>query len=1214
MDRDRNNAPGAAARPGNRPSSQLLVKHEGRKPLFTSTTTNTTARSVSGSTKDDASATKSRGGLFNRRTNSDSQAASTTPATRRGSNSSVGSSGSTRIPRPSSTAPSFLHRRQMSLAEAYKLAEEEEKAELEQPGNGSPSPAPRPWRNRQASDEVKMRKLMSEDHLDSKKGGQLARRPSTAVSTATDQDSGRGRNGESPGKFESNATVDTRQSTGRIGGPGATSRERSTDWRSRTRVSSGLFSSRGTTPKDGHDGGTLPSLVPGIEDMPLPSIEPPAQSHQAIMSPEKSFAWQVDQDFTAGDLTVSDSPRIRFGYQPAAARTTSNDRIEAIARTRSPLKSTFTSRNTKLDEIRALETDVGASGQAATPRTRQRNSKLDEIRAREQEVESRIPLPDRNQPRPKNTKLDEIRQREVDGIPKRALAAVRLEEIREQNLLSRSLSRSLSPEVEMRPQSSREPVVEAAINIELEPNPPLRPKSAFEIGGERIPDTPVTIFKTRRGSGSVDKEEKKGDEAGKPAASTTPNEEAKTSDHRDLLRRLARATSASPAPEPEVQKPPPPPPVENTEKGDQPERLDRPERLEKIEKIEKPERPERPERAASERTRWRSRNGRLNAESGGKTGSSEAKDTEVSRPTVEFAGLRRVRSTESTKSKRYSMHSEDPVDRIDSEMKLFAPAENHSERGSVRAPSPKSDDDRDEDDEKEGYPDEPEATPRPRKHDVLSMPTPKVTGAYVETPATVKVEDKFTIAEQPILQEKKQPSIEPATTLRERKPAIAEPTNILRERKPHIIQAVETLRERKLPSTEVVVTQRERRRASARRTRLSDTASDPGSEDKDVAVTTSAAVRKPRARSLPRRRPLLRNTAKPHTVKDDLLELQRVHNIDDSTLEDLEGILFGRKRNNSVPKPEDLLKDLSESETADQKDPDLRTDSETDQAHTVTSELRRRFNEKDHSDGELAAYDRMSKSLRTGLMGIRTAKQGIERLEDRVSHSHSHMETKPIIETMENDLHTHKHHDHAVYAAVAHVDTPYAWSYIYIPVPRLYRSTPRFRFTLLGLLVLLFSIWFTAESTMCALYCRPTTCSSEPCIWSFDDPSFGNAIPVKLDQWATGGRGRFAYNAFVEQAQDRVADVLDDLLDRDITHPDYTEGMSFTQRRQHWRRLQAKGLLRGRPEPSAEDRAKWEAWERVMKADERAAEAREMGYVIEDGDAEASIGGDVRID
>ncbi len=73
-------------------------------------------------------------------------------------------------------------------------------------------------------------------------------------------------------------------------------------------------------------------------------------------------------------------------------------------------------------------------------------------------------------------------------------------------------------------------------------------------------------------------------------------------------------------------------------------------------------------------------------------------------------------------------------------MKLFAPREDFSEKGSLRAPSP-------EPTEEGGKQEVADDTPKPLKPDPLSQPTPRVIGAYVDTPVTVKVEtpDNFDV-------------------------------------------------------------------------------------------------------------------------------------------------------------------------------------------------------------------------------------------------------------------------------------------------------------------------------------------------------------------------------------------------------------------------------------------------------------------------------------
>ncbi|KND89416.1 hypothetical protein TOPH_05806 [Tolypocladium ophioglossoides CBS 100239] len=1039
----------AAARTnGPRSSNQLLVKQEGRKPLFANNngprdrSSGRAQESPRPKTARLGAAGAAAGGRAEaslglvRRTKSESQTLQTDRQDSSGngdSNASLSSPGGTRIPRPSSSA--FHKRRPISLSEAFRLAEEEElEARRAQAMDGSPSPAPRPWRARGGQDETKLRQMLGEDHLDTKV---------------------RNTNGAS----------------------------------------------------------AIPDLVPGIQDVPLPSTEtedrglgPSPRRNAENKSPEKSFAWQVDEDFTARDLQVSDSPRIKVGSnRPFANRPSlvaGNDRVSI----RSPARlAQPASRSTKLDE---REHKMSSEVLSERSRARQRNTKLDEIRAREKAAEQQIGVPARNPARPKNTKLDEIRQREAEGLSKRAYAASRLEEIREQN----SMSRSLSPD-EVRPHPNREPQRATLVGADRKTEVPIRPKSAFEAGGERIPDTPITVFKSYRNT-----------EGGPGAAASdgSVNDLGSTAadpgkrDSYDLLRRLARATSSSPAPEAGSKQQPAPP--RNEDKGDK--------------QMTKPVTSERPSENGSRTAR----------------GTRNARDNSNPKPTVGFAGLQREDSGDSAKSKRSSMQSEmDPTDRIEAEMKLFALHDNHSERGSVRAPSPQPDSDEDDDEPAE-------ATPRPQKHDPLSMPTPRVTGAYVETPATVKAGKRGDSQE-------------------ESKPAQDE--------------------EAKVPAPAMF---RAKRTRFAWRSRDNDTASDPGASDEkdgDALTTAAATRRRPRARSLPRRRPPLKNTARPPSVKADLLELQRIHKIDDSTMDDLEEILTGRKT--ASPKLEQLLKQLPAATSTDDDldvEPKLKLERESSEEGTHKARKEAESAHKDVSEGELALYDRMSRTLRTGLLGIRSAKQGIERLEDQFSHAGK--QSPDTMETQSEKQHTHQKHAELCPACIAQPNpTPFA--YVHLAVPRLYHAAPRFRLTLLGLVLLLLSLWGAAESAMCARYCRPTTCSTAECVYSFDDPTFGSALPVKLDQWTTGGHGRQLFVWAAEEVQDWAADLQDAALGQSMADVSL-EGMSFEQKRQHRRRLHKKGLATAAPEPPPEQKAKWEAWRRTRLAQERAREVREMGY------------------
>ncbi|KFA80319.1 hypothetical protein S40288_11074 [Stachybotrys chartarum IBT 40288] len=1116
MDRDKD---ARATRPNGRPAG-LVVKPENRKPLFAKPQDD-------GAVKSQGPASRSDGGRFRgtvrstplhgRRTNSESNPPPP-PSERRGSNSSVASSGSTRIPRPSSTG--LTQRREMKLAEAFKLAErEEQEQEQEHPADASPSPAPRMWRARPALDQRKTRSTPGEEYLGAKgrlkdlkgkpeEGPVSHDAPRAAVSNEN-------RKSMLPEKSQSGIF-------GKSNG-GATPSVR--DRGDKNRPLSGLFGRRSPlkTAAPNDDGG-IPPLVPGIEDFPLPSIEGAAQPDDGVTpaalqppvansimpSPEKSFGW-LDQDFTAGDLQVSDSPRIRVRSQPFANRIAFDESSNVDINSRNRVNPPGTL-NTKLDDIRRLEVKEGVD-QTPVERPR-RNTKLEDILAREAQAEQQIPIPDRHISRLQNTKLDDIRQREVDGISPRVLAGIRLEEIREQN----SMSRSLSPE-EQRPRSSEGPLSKVDTNIVSAAEPPVRPKSAFEAGGgERIPDTPVTIFKCERRRSSLSQGvERENDDGKRDVDLPTARPLNTRADSKEVLQRLARVASNSPSLEHEPRRSPTPP-------------------------LEKP-----PVEKASLRARITTRH----SENSKRPSAPDIKEPANPRPTVgfaEFAGLRRVRSTESTRSKRSSLHSEgDPIDRIEAEAKLFAPLDNYSERGSVRAPSPPPDgDDQEEEEEEE---DEVEATPRPKRQDPLTMPTPKVTGAYVETPATVKVEDRMTDRVH------------------------ARPEELRVEH----AAALET-------KSRATVT----RRPSKDR----DTASDPGTDEKAHASSTSADVSRPRARSLPRRRPPLRNSAKPPSVKDDLLELQRAHNIEDSTLDDLEDILSGRK--SAMPKLEEALQQLLPNGAEQTAEPKAKPTNEEDAKakNKMTEEI---------SDSELAVIDRMSRSLRTGLMGIRTAKEGIARLEDKVSHADTALQkTADVIPEKP-----------AARPAPIEPDDS-QWMYLRLPVPRLYRRGPYFKLTWAGLIAFALALWLLAESSMCAAFCRPQSCSSEPCVWAYDDPTFGRAIPVKLDQWATGGYGRKKFAQLSEEFVDWLADVEDLAYGQDITDRN-PEQMTFMQRRQHRRRLLKKGIVKNPvSSPTPEQKAKWDAWHQARLARERAWEAREMGYEV--GDVEdASVGGDRRV-
>ena len=173
--------------------------------------------------------------------------------------------------------------------------------------------------------------------------------------------------------------------------------------------------------------------------------------------------------------------------------------------------------------------------------------------------------------------------------------------------------------------------------------------------------------------------------------------------------------------------------------------------------------------------------------------------------------------------------------------------------------------------------------------------------------------------------------------------------------------------------------------------------------------------------------------------------------------------------------------------------------------------------------------------------------------------------------------------------------------YIHVPIPRLYHTKPKFKFTVLGLLLFLCSIWYAAESVMWSFYGYRDICYG-PCTTPHNAPKFGYVIPVKLDEWVTGGTVRPIAKLWRDELSDMYADAWDWCTDTDIRQVDRIDRpwMNAEQRIQLNRRLARRGLLPPfRPDPQM--LPKIEALARAREQRERAEEAREMGYDIPDG-------------
>lgn len=780
------------------------------------------------------------------------------------------------------------------------------------------------------------------------------------------------------------------------------------------------------------------------------------------LSHSKAFSWQVDDDFTAGDLQVSTSPPVSFGRA-----------------------------NTKIDELRKLEIDVERKYPVQSNLFTQRtNTKLDEIARLEREAVRKYPvtdvedsgpvlvaeMPTVNEPffsRLPRSNGDTDYAKKAEEISQKAVATTQLDEIRQRRSVSPEVRRETNPEALLQ-NSPR-------ANQESKDLPP-QDNGLDSLEGQKIPNTPVTVYSGTARSKFGTTRQQSGVRAD-IAPGPFNKEPVHNEDAQDLLRRLARASSKSPSPSPS--------PMQN--KVDS-----KPQEDQKVKPV-----PISDDKVASD-------DKDIKAKGANKTDFP-------SKPTVGFTGIPRSSSSNSASSKRSSMASHDPTSRLEAEANLFA-LENHSERGSIRAPSPLPDSESEAEDNKA------DETPRPDKFDPSSMPTPLVTGAYIDTPATMKVE----------------------------RPRTGEYDNVLQSK---FLPHKRNLSDNRDPSTSSRMSKPDGQTGYVRRRPVRDMK---------------------RSRSAPRHRSPLKNSVKPPTVQEDLRQICQRNDIDDSTLDDLTDIVM------SSSNPEELVNILKKEDPEDAID-----------ELPLAEQLR--------------ILNGMSESLKTGLAGIRTAKQGIERLEDQVSHPEK---TNALVKTPTSQhQHAHPVHDPSC-PQCATLEQGGGYTYMHVPIPRLYQTRPRFRLTFTGFLVLLLSfwhMWWFVEDIFYDQWGKQEFCyRGSPCRWDVDDPEYGFVIPVKLDEWLTGGVIRPHAARWLEEAQDSWADFEDWWAGIDIRHVDHRVIRDSTKKAQYWRRIEKKGLY-PKWNPASWMLPQIEAWEREMQAQEEAEARAAMGYNIHEDFGDESM-------
>lgn len=482
----------------------------------------------------------------------------------------------------------------------------------------------------------------------------------------------------------------------------------------------------------------------------------------------------------------------------------------------------------------------------------------------------------------RNTKLDEVRAREREGMSRHAVATARLEEIRERL----SEERSMSPQVEKA--AVRDPT---RIPSPVVRNPAYRRTSteSFEIveSGKSLEAGPATgrLFGEIKGAKTEPKEIQRGRRSRsreRPAVSRESPSPAKQDEPDQFHEKTILEEEGEQIPGTPITI------FRNTERPqDGHKREDSYDTLRRLAAIASPSPSPIP----------------------GKTEDQPPQPPEDTR--------RRRPISQAPDSKRHSRSSSlpksdiDPEERIAAEKDLFEIPDSKSERNSMREPSPADEDELPE-----------QETPRPKqKQNPLTMPTPVVTGAFIETPAPTVRHSRIRPPSPLPEKENHKPDTKPSQPSQPTQPKSKAPSP---PRRSSSSSSRSPSRSRNPP------------------------ASEPSAQNPQIERLKPA----PRAP-----RPRLTNSAPPPSAAADLLRIQHEAAIEDSTLDDLADLL---------------------SSSPPSADPPIPVPDCDDKGRPLSAGAR----ERRLSEQQLV---KMERGLSHGLESIRDAKRGIEKLEQVVS-------------------------------------------------------------------------------------------------------------------------------------------------------------------------------------------------------------------------------------
>lgn len=990
------------------------------------------------------------------------------PASAASSTTSVRSE--SRIPRPSlarSQQPKTQPQKRITLTEAFMMTAEE--AEL---GRNSPSPAPRVAAQRRSEEKSKLQRLMNQSPLDihrmKKSTGWLADDVSLSSSISRssipqparvhedmkeanafekrfeqferDQRRKSGVLERQSGFFNRTNVGERVAQTGKQLVRKASNNSlkendpaRPRTWGSKGRVNNDWMQRAFVSPAKPSQS---TKIVPP-QDIPLPSVEihPPAAAMETPIAsseptPGKEFM-QMDAEFTEGDLQISDSPRVTFLQDNSEGH-------RQVMNQKPPSETNYLTK----DEMGSFN---------SPERTNQR---IEEIRRLEEMAEFKIAQKTIRGNRSRidsGTRLEEVRDREVQSVSRKALASAILEDILTRN--SESLSRSPEPfqqhsSGESQPLQQPTPAPSDAWRSESQPGA-MEESVAFQERSINVSEAKSKGLAVPIQSNPNSFNIKSGIYPHSGIRRPSSHQRDESLEH---LRQLARVTSQSP-------------------QG----------RIDQAANKNGPVKPSNTKSLPSLTT--------ISKESTGNGEPSDGSRLENIRTSTSPDGINKKSSFESVKSKKSNRSEVDPTNRIQAERDLFEPPDNYSEKNSTPASSEFA---LTSEDDSENNPQAVQETPRPQSRmqelNSAMQATPRAPGAYVETPATIKIEKAFPSNDN---YEEDKERLEVSGTCRSKISSQTSSSSTLQSSIDTIVRP-RKISHRKHNSTGNLSPRKSK--ADAKRT-----------EGREEAITNGETntLRRRRVRSEPKR-PVIVNTAKVPSVKEDLAEIRRLAKIEDSTLDEFDEVIHSHERvvtnlesDLSSPEPESSVSasEASSSKVLSVTTPQTILQSSSRERKAAMREQKKKQEQQPRTNDQVARS--MDRRLSNVLQEIRSARN----LADKINQ----------------DMHSSGKPGHNEKGATT------AQNFSSLRLSSLLGNTTMHRLTLT--LTIMVLVWAVAEATMCYAFCRPATCGpGVPCNWKPSDPTPGSALPIKLDEWVLGGRGARLANAVSEAVGDTWLD------------------------------------------------------------------------------------------